>query len=83
MPSSYPCGVSEKKVPKPYRSNSDRGLPQAPLNDAIEYQNVVLENDFDHQSEYKDTPTPELEDAWEQLWNGKCHVNQPAAKGAC
>ncbi|MBE3043063.1 DUF3328 domain-containing protein [Candidatus Bathyarchaeota archaeon] len=53
------------------------------MNDAIEYQNVVLENDFDHQSEYKGTPTPELEDAWEQLWNGKCHVNQPAAKGAC
>lgn len=44
---------------------------QAPLNDAIEYSELDFENPFAHPSIYRGPPTPELETAWDELWNSK------------
>ncbi|KAI0474681.1 hypothetical protein F4859DRAFT_514530 [Xylaria cf. heliscus] len=40
----------------------------SPANEAIEYENIEIENGFGHESPYRGPPTPELEQAWEKLW---------------
>jgi len=43
------------------------GCP-APLNVAVEYEELDFENAFAHQTKYRGPPTPELEEAWAELW---------------
>ncbi|KAL2212808.1 hypothetical protein CC79DRAFT_1318717 [Sarocladium strictum] len=40
----------------------------SPLNEAIDYYEADLENEFDQQTIYRGPPTPELENAWDELW---------------
>ncbi|KAJ3528758.1 hypothetical protein NM208_g10061 [Fusarium decemcellulare] len=40
----------------------------SPMNEAIEYFESDLNTEFDHQTQYRGPPTPELETAWDKLW---------------
>lgn len=40
----------------------------SPLNEAIDYYEADISNDFDQQSIYRGPPNPELERAWSELW---------------
>ena len=40
----------------------------APINEAIEYEEKDLFNPFYTKTIYRGPPTPELEEAWEDLW---------------
>ncbi|GAP92147.1 putative tat pathway signal sequence [Rosellinia necatrix] len=35
----------------------------------VEYYDTNFENEFTHKTKYRGPPTPELEKAWDQLWN--------------
>ncbi|KAI1748131.1 hypothetical protein F4782DRAFT_534718 [Xylaria castorea] len=35
----------------------------------VEYYDTDFENEFAHKTKYRGPPTPELEQAWDQLWN--------------
>ena len=48
----------------------------APMMDAVEYEKVQFENAFHQKSRYRGSPTPELEQAWLDLWN--CELDIPA-----
>lgn len=39
------------------------------MHEAVEFVEYDFHHDFDVQSEYRGPPTPELEAAWEKLWN--------------
>ncbi|CAD6444124.1 2e32aa8e-6cfb-45d8-a5a9-2b1a1978a1d9 [Sclerotinia trifoliorum] len=41
----------------------------SPLIKDIDYEWITFENDFFHKSVYRGSPTPELEKAWDELWN--------------
>ena len=41
----------------------------APMMEAVKYEQVQFENAFHQKSKYRGTPTPELEQAWLDLWN--------------
>ncbi|KAF7933005.1 uncharacterized protein EAE97_008772 [Botrytis byssoidea] len=41
----------------------------SPLTKHIDYEWLTFENDFFHESVYRGSPTPELEKAWDELWN--------------
>ncbi|KAI0197891.1 hypothetical protein F4808DRAFT_463272 [Astrocystis sublimbata] len=41
-----------------------------PIEDGVvEYYDLNFENEFAHKSKFRGPPTPELEEAWDQLWN--------------
>ncbi|KAI9686436.1 MAG: hypothetical protein M1822_003783 [Bathelium mastoideum] len=40
----------------------------SPLIDVVEYEDRDFDNDFDHKTKYRGPPTPELEQAWHELW---------------
>ncbi|RWA05194.1 hypothetical protein EKO27_g9905 [Xylaria grammica] len=37
--------------------------------DIVEYYNTNFENEFAHKTKYRGPPTPEIEAAWDQIWN--------------
>ncbi|KAI1118047.1 hypothetical protein F5Y14DRAFT_400928 [Nemania sp. NC0429] len=37
----------------------------------VEYYDTDFENEFAHKTKYRGPPTPELEAAWDQIWNRK------------
>lgn len=41
---------------------------KAPLQEVVEYEEVDFVNPFAHDTIYRGPPTPELEDAWADLW---------------
>lgn len=43
--------------------------PVLDYDNVIEYQSRDFANEFAHQTEYRGPPTPELETAWDRLWN--------------
>ncbi|KAF2099796.1 hypothetical protein NA57DRAFT_75301 [Rhizodiscina lignyota] len=45
--------------------------PYSPLIEAgvVSYYDTEFENEFAHKTKYRGPPTPELEEAWDQLWN--------------
>lgn len=45
----------------------------APMNEAVEYVEFDFDTAFDSETKYRGPPTPELEAAWEELWNGKVY----------
>lgn len=63
--------VYVRLLPQSLPSKCTHGSFQAPLNDAIEYTEFDFENPFAHPSIYRGPPTPELETAWDELWNGE------------
>lgn len=42
---------------------------QAPLLEAVEYEDVNFENSFAHKTKYRGPPTAELEEEWGKLWH--------------
>ena len=54
-----------------------RALLIAPMMEAVEYGKVQFENAFHQKSQYRGSPTPELEQAWLDLWN--CMLHKPAS----
>ena len=48
---------------------SDLATSIAPMIDAVEYERVQFQNAFHHKSRYRGSPTPELEQAWLDLWS--------------
>lgn len=47
----------------------DAKISAAPAFEAVEYVDVQFQNSFFEESKYRGRPTPELEDAWFDLWN--------------
>lgn len=37
----------------------------------VEYYDTDFDNEFAHKTKYRGPPTPELEAAWDQIWNRK------------
>ncbi len=45
----------------------------APAFEAVEYVDIQFQNGFHEKSKYRGKPTPELEQAWLDLWNCTSH----------
>lgn len=48
--------------------------PYSPALEAVEYEWRTYANEFEKESIYRGTPTPELEKAWEDLWQCKFYT---------
>ncbi|KAJ8120079.1 hypothetical protein ONZ43_g3123 [Nemania bipapillata] len=68
---------SETQLPKPrYRDHAFRLFPwilafitPAIEDGVVEYYDTDFENEFAHKTKYRGPPTPEIEAAWDQIWN--------------
>lgn len=45
-----------------------RDRREAPVHDAVTYHDVTFKNDFDQKSIYRGPPSPDVEEAWAELW---------------
>lgn len=45
-----------------------RDRREASVLDAVTYHDVTSKNDFDQKSIYRGTPSPDVEEAWAELW---------------
>lgn len=87
-PEDKECGIKRQfGVSEMSRTSLGRRLNYffhtAPAVEAIEYENIEIENGFSHESPYRGPPTPELEAAWEKLWRcmSEASIRRDTCKG--